>query len=296
MILSKKKYQENHSNLRIYDWMVGKFDALPSRKSVKKALDKGRVQVNGKTVNTAYFLQKGDLVVLMEDIVKAPKPYRMEVEILYEDDYLIAINKPSGLVVSGNQFKTAYNVIAYNASPSLQPDQLVAPLPVHRIDQPTSGVLLAAKTKTARIRMGELFEQRLMTKTYHAIVVGAIPESGKLEQEVDGKQAETSFKKLATSPSLKFENLSLVELKPKTGRKHQLRKQLFEIGHPILGDQLYYIDDKKLNHKGLFLHASQLSFVHPITKTPLEINAPLPKKYKKRLDSESKRYYFAMQA
>ena len=288
------KFDDQEKKIRIYDWMVGKFDALPSRKSVKKALDKGRIQVNGKTVSTAYFLKKGDEVVLMEDIVKAPKPYRMEVEILYEDDYLIAINKPPGLVVSGNQFKTAYNVIAYNASPSNQPDQLLAPLPVHRIDQPTSGVLLAAKTKVARIKMGELFEQRLINKTYHAIVVGDTPESGKLEEDIDGKPASTFFQKIESSPSLKFGNLSLLELRPETGRKHQIRKHLFEFGFPILGDQRYFFSDKKLNHKGLFLHASQLCFVHPVTETRVEINVPLPKKYKKRLDSEKKRYNFTM--
>lgn len=297
MQIQKKTYEKDELAVRIYDWMLGKFEALPSRKSVKKALDNGRVRVNGTVVRTGYWMQEGDVVELHEAKQSPPKPYRMKVNILFEDDYLIAIDKPAGLLVSGNQFKTAYNVLAHNAKSSSAKDALVSPLPVHRLDQATSGVLLAAKTQTARIKMGELFENRDIQKTYVALVIGQPKrENGTIEIEVDNKTASTHYKMISHVRSLKFGQLSMLELKPSTGRKHQLRKHLHHIGHSILGDPLYYSEDKRLKHKGMFLHAKELAFKHPITGKAILIQSEIPKKYKKRLENESKRYNFTMQA
>jgi 23S rRNA pseudouridine1911/1915/1917 synthase len=281
---------------RLYDYCVGKFTELQSRKSVKKAIDQKRIYINDEAQRTGFWLRGGEIIQLVDLQNKPPKPYRLEIEILYEDDDLIIVNKPAGLRVSGNQFKTLFNVLAYNFTKSKSEDALPWPLPVHRIDQPTSGIVISAKSQKARIEMGRQFEAKKIEKTYHAIVIGATSNEFISEEKIDGKEAKTVFKKVKSVKSLKSKELSLLEIKPKTGRKHQIRKHLAELNYPILGDQTYSPPELKLKHKGLFLCATKVKFTHPIKAKVIEVELQLPKKYEKRLESELKRWSNALKS
>ena len=277
-------------DIRLYDYCLGKFAQLPSRKSVKKAIDKGEVYVNGAAQKTGYWIKGGELIQLIDLENNPPKPYHLDLEIVFEDEHLIIVNKPSGLVVSGNQFKTLFNALAYNFTRSTEVDALPWPLPVQRIDQVTCGLVVSAKTKSARIKMGELFENRNIRKTYHAIVMGTTQAAFTVNTPIDGKPSNTSFTTLKIVNSLRSGYLTLLEIHPQTGRKHQIRKHLAEIGHPILGDVLYAGKNNTLQHKGVYLTASKLEFKHPSTGKELKIEIPIPKKYEKRLESEHKRW------
>ncbi len=219
-----------------------------------------------------------------------PKVYPLKIPVVFEDDYLAIINKPAGISVSGNQYKTVVNTLAHNLKGSNQKDALNWPLPVHRLDNPTSGLLIIAKTLTARIRLGELFEQKKIQKRYHAIVIGKTPLVGDIHDKIGGKFAHSSFQTLQTVPSLKNTYLSLLELKPHTGRTHQLRIHCSNMNTPILGDKIYGIKGLILKHKGLFLSAVAVNFQHPITHMDLDISIPTPQKFLTRLENESRRY------
>ena len=280
---------------RLYDYCLGKFPELPSRKSVKKAIDSGQIFVNGEFQKTGYWLRGGETIQFIDLENKPPKPYRLELEILFEDDHLIVVNKPSGILVSGNQFKTLTNILAYNFTKSKVPDALNWPLTVHRIDQPTSGIVIAAKSISSRIKLGEQFKKKEIKKTYHAIAIGNPPDSFYNDDPINEKKSLTEFKKVKTVNSIRSNHLSLLEINPKTGRKHQIRKHLSQMGYPILGDQIYSPEHLKLKHKGLFLCASRVQFSHPITKKLIDIRLDLPKKYEKRLESEFRRWKKAVQ-
>ena len=287
---------KSSKDVRLYDYCNGKFKQLPSRKSLKKAIDQELVLVNGIAQKTGFWLRGGEQITLITNENKPPKPYKLDLEILFEDDYLIMVNKPAGLRVSGNQFKTLSNVLAYNFTKSQAEDALGWPLPVHRLDQPTSGIVISAKSKRARIRMGKLFEEQKIEKYYHAIVIGEPENLFESFDKIDEKEAESHFEKLRTVNSLRSGKLSLVKINPKTGRKHQIRKHLSSLGFPILGDQIYSASELKLKHKGMFLCATEVKFSHPITNRLIHIELDLPKKYEKRLESENKRWQNTMQA
>jgi tRNA pseudouridine65 synthase/23S rRNA pseudouridine1911/1915/1917 synthase len=193
--------------------------------------------------------------------------------------------------VSGNQFKTIQNALLFNISPSAKQDSLNWPLPVHRLDNQTSGLLIIAKSKTARVRLGQAFESKVdIAKTYQAVVVGKIDKSGEVSIPVEGKLSLTTYKRLKIVKSLKNEYLSLVELSPKTGRTHQLRIHCSSIGFPILGDKLYGLEGLILKKKGLFLSATSLSFLHPVTSEKLSFSVDTPYKFLKRLENEEERF------
>ena len=190
------------------------------------------------------------------------------------------IYKPAGILVSGNKFVTIANGLTQNLKKSNQSDA-VKPQPIHRLDYPTSGLLLIGKTSTAITELGKLFEEKEIQKTYFAISIGKMNPEGIINSLVDDKNAQTEFEVLKSVVSERFEFLNLVKLLPKTGRKHQLRKHLLSIGSPILGDKEYFLKDKILNGKGLFLHAASLEFTHPFTKEKISISKEFPKKFTK---------------
>ena len=246
--------------------------------------------MNGVKTETGYWLKGGETISLVDLENKPPKPYHLELDIVYEDEYLAIINKPAGLLVSGNTFETVTNALAFNLSPSTSEDALKWPLTTHRLDKATSGLLIIAKTINCRIALGQLFENKEIQKTYHAVVMGDIPKSGIIDSEVDNKTAITHFETIKTVNSLRSEKLNLVQFKPKTGRTHQLRIHSARIGKSILGDTIYGAENNTLKHKGLFLCATGLSFQHPILKTEIKACIDYPKKYDKRLESEEKRW------
>lgn len=270
---------EINSPIRIYDYCVDLFRELPSRKSVKKAITNRRINLNGKTAKSGTYLNNGDVISLLEDNRKPPKIFELDLEVVYEDAELALIVKPAGFPVSGNLYKCIYNALSYNLKESNSPDKLTWPLPVHRLDTPTTGLLLIAKTKRTRIALGKMFEEKQIKKTYLALVQGELKEPLKVNLPVDDKDACTIFHPIEVIPSLKEGALTLVKCFPETGRRHQIRKHLSESGFPIVGDKEYGEQGNVMGHKGLFLFASELQFTHPKTKERLEFSIPQPHKF-----------------
>ena len=197
---------------------------------------------------------------------------------------MAVINKPAGILVSGNSFKTIDNALEQNITKSNLPDA-TRPRPVHRLDYPTTGLLLVGKTSASILALNKLFQNKEITKAYFAITTGTMPKEGKIETNVDNKKASSTYTVLESVPSKKYDCLNLVKLFPKTGRKHQLRIHLATIGNPILGDAEYGIEGLIVKGKGLYLHAYSLSFIHPFTNEKMNVMKDLPTKYSKIFSS-----------
>lgn len=258
------------------------FKTIASRKAMKNAIKKGLVKINGKTGYTGDYLRGGELIEIFRNETENVKPsIDFKLEVIYEDEFLAVVNKPCGIVVSGNKRWTLENSLPGNIKRSSEPDALIRPEPVHRLDYPTSGTLLVAKTSSAVRLLNKIFEEREIKKFYAAVTIGNQPKSGVIEKEIEGKASESEFEVLQRIISPKYDFLNLTKLKPNTGRRHQLRIHLLTIGHPIFGDLKYGIDGLKLKGKGLYLHASCLSFVHPFTHEKKKVLAPLPSKFVK---------------
>ncbi|MEX6625311.1 RluA family pseudouridine synthase [Tenacibaculum salmonis] len=267
--------------IRLQEYGTGIFKTIPTKSGIKKAIKKKLVFVDGKIATTALFINGNEKIELYKIGENTTfKQFEFPLEILFEDDYLAVIYKPAGILVSGNSFATIDNALLQNIKKSTLEDA-TRPRPVHRLDYPTSGLLLIGKTSSSIIALNKLFEDKKIQKTYHAITIGKIENNGIINFPIDDKKAQTSYKLIKTVISERFKTLNLVELSPKTGRKHQLRKHLLAIKSPILGDKEHFLDGFILNGKGLYLHASTLQFEHPFTKKQLVITKELPNKFKK---------------
>ncbi|WP_370424721.1 RluA family pseudouridine synthase [Tenacibaculum dicentrarchi] len=267
--------------IRLQDYAVGIFKTIPTKSGIKKAIKKKLVFVDGKIATTALFINGNEKIELYKISEETTfKQFKFSLEVLFEDDYLAVIYKPAGILVSGNSFATIDNALLQNIKKSPLEDA-TRPRPVHRLDYPTSGLLLIGKTSSSIITLNKLFEDKKIQKTYHAISIGKIEYNGIIDFPIDDKKAQTSYKLIKSVISERFKILNLVELSPKTGRKHQLRKHLLAIKSPILGDKEHFLNGFILNGKGLYLHASTLQFEHPFTKKQLVITKELPKKFKK---------------
>ena len=270
----------NHEKLvRFQEYGVGIFKTIPTKSAIKKAIKKELIFIDGILATTSKYISGGEKIELFQS-EESPtfERLKLDLEILFEDDFLAIIYKPAGILVSGNKFVTITNALSQNLQKSNQPDA-VKPQPIHRLDYPTSGLLLIGKTSSSIQELGKLFENKEIQKTYFAITIGKMIPKGEIFFTIDDKSSNTEYKVINTIASNRFEFLNLVKLIPKTGRKHQLRKHLSAIGNSILGDNEYFIDDKILKGKGLYLHAFSLEFVHPFTKEKISIFKNLPKKF-----------------
>lgn len=246
--------------------------------------------MDGIIATTATFIKGGELIEFKGSIeASSKKVLHLDLEVIYEDDYLAVIHKPAGILVSGNSFKTIANALSENLIKSNQADA-VRPQPVHRLDYPTTGVLLIGKTSSSILALNQLFEKKSILKTYFAVAIGKMEEKGDITMPVDDKEAISEYEVLETVVSERFEFLNLVKLYPKTGRRHQLRKHLASIGNPILGDATYGIENLILKGKGLYLHAYSLEFIHPITKEKIKIEDKLPAKFGKLFGDKKNDY------
>lgn len=267
--------------IRLQEYAVGIFEMLPTKSGIKKAIKKNLILVDGKTTSTGQFMNGGEIIELFQTEESATfKRLDLKLEVVFEDAYLAIIYKPGGILVSGNSFATIDNALSQNLKKSPEPDA-VRPRPVHRLDYPTSGLLLIGKTTSSIISLNKLFEHHKVTKTYHAITIGSMIQKGEIDKKINNKIAFTAFEVLNTVESERFGCLNLVKLTPKNGRKHQLRKHLLANKSPILGDKEYFIQDLILKGKGLYLQASMLEFTHPFTNIKIRVSKELPKKFKK---------------
>lgn len=193
---------------------------------------------------------------------------------------MAVINKPAGILVSGNSFKTIDNALEQNIAKSNLADA-TKPRPVHRLDYPTTGLLLIGKTSASILALNKLFENKEITKTYLAVTIGKMSIEGTTTTMVDNKKALSKYNVIKSVNSKKFAYLNLVKLRLETGRKHQLRVHLSSIGNPILGDAQYGIEGKIIKGKGLYLHAYSLDFIHPFTNDKMSFKKEPHKKFAK---------------
>jgi 23S rRNA pseudouridine1911/1915/1917 synthase len=262
-----------------------------TRSYIKKLIVDGLVFVNGKTVKPSYKVKENDKVVV--NIPEAEKidvlPENMPLDILYEDDDIIVINKPQGMVVHpapGNYSGTLVNALLYHCKNLSGINGILRPGIVHRLDKDTSGVMVIAKNDKAHISLSNQIKERSVFKKYVAIVEGVIKdENGKIEAPIgrhpvdrkkmavieDGRYALTLYKVLE-----RFNENTLVEAVIKTGRTHQIRVHMAYIGHPVVGDPVYGFKKQKFKLEGQALHSRVLGFIHPTKGVYMEFEAPLP--------------------
>jgi 23S rRNA pseudouridine1911/1915/1917 synthase len=265
---------------RLQDLAPGMFVQISTKSGVKKALKNKLIKINGINATSGTFLLGGETIDLfqIQDTIATVK-IDIDLEVIYEDEYLALVNKPPGITVSGNKKWTLENALSSHLKKSQEADALVRPAPIHRLDHPTSGILLIGKTASTVILLNKLFENREIQKTYYAVAIGKMTSKGSMTEAIDNKPSFTSYEVLQQEVSEKFEFLNLVKLTPESGRKHQLRKHLAEQGNPILGDSLYGDKGKILKGNGLYLHAYSLAFTHPTTKEKLLLSASPTKKF-----------------
>lgn len=289
-ILQTHIVPENTPKQRLSDYACKIFNLIPSRKGVKKAILRNEILLNGKPTQTGVWVLPGQKLDWIEPHKPQSKVFPLKLDIVFEDDFFAIINKPAGIIVNGNQFRTIENALPYNLKVSKKKDILQRPKAVHRLDGPTSGLLIIAKTAKAHVVLSQQFEKKSIKKKYQAIVIGNIEKSGTLEESIEGKLALTYFEKINSFPSIKNKWLSLVNLFPQTGRTHQLRIHLSNHGYPILGDNLYGKEGLILKHKGLFLCAVELQLIHPISNKSITIKIDPPSKFEKLLKREQRRW------
>lgn len=283
----KHQVESLDSKVDIVTYAAKAFTILGSKSAVKKAIEGGRLYLNGKVAKIRDQVAEGSFLELRGTGLQKAKRFDLDLEIIYEDDYLIVVNKPGGIAVNGDRIKTVENALAHKNKQLQAEDALPRPVAVHRIDVPTSGLVLLAKTKKALIQLGRAFQDNKVSKEYMAVVHGHLPTRGRIDSPVAGKHAITDFQCERVAPSHLYQHLSLVRLQPITGRTHQLRIHLTEKNHLIVGDKMYAKRHKTISGKGLFLVACRLQFLHPIDGHELDFSVPCPAKFQKLLDRET---------
>jgi len=289
--MEEYKIKKEDENIRL-DKIVGKIKTDISRTTIQRMIEEGNILVNGKNVRTSYKVNFEDVVTIKYEIPKEIDilPQEMPLDIIYEDQDILIVNKEKGIVVhpgNGNPDGTLVNAVMAKCKDSLSGiGGKIRPGIVHRIDKDTSGLVIIAKNDKAHIDISNQIKNREVVKVYIALVRGVIKENEatinmpisrstkdrkKMAVDKKGKEAITEFKVLK-----KYEGYTLIEVRIKTGRTHQIRVHMSEIGYPIVGDAVYSNGRNPFNVCGQMLHAAKLEFIHPTTKEIVKFEAPLP--------------------
>lgn len=262
-----------------------------SRTMIQKIIETDGVLVNQKKQKASYKVQTNDVVLLTIPEVKETKLKSQDIklDVIYEDKDIIVVNKQKGLVVhpgNGNPDGTLVNAVMAICKDLSGIGGEIRPGIVHRLDKDTSGLIIIAKNDKAHINMSNLIKERKVKKTYIALVRGVIPENEatinmpigrsnkdrkKMAVVKTGKNAITHFKVIE-----RFSKYTLLELVIDTGRTHQIRVHMAEIGYPLVGDSVYSNGKNEFGVEGQMLHAYKLEFDHPITNKHMKLEAPLP--------------------
>lgn len=277
------------NGIRIDQYLTSKLDF--TRSKIEKMIESGKVKVNGNTVKKSYILNEGDFIEIEEYIEEkmSASPVKMNLDIVYEDDDVIVVNKPNGLVVHpapGNYSNTLVNGLMYHSKELSSINGEFRPGIVHRIDAYTTGLLMVAKNDKAHLSLAKQLEEKTTTRKYIALVWGIIKEdSGTIDApigrdkndrkkmcvtDVNSKEAITNFKVLE-----RYKDATLIELSLKTGRTHQIRVHMNYIGHPVVNDPVYG-RRKLIDDSGQCLHAKTLGFIHPTLNKYMEFDSELP--------------------
>lgn len=279
-----------NEEIRFVDYAIGVFPQLQTKNAVKKAMKRNELLLNGDLAVQGWWMKENDKIELVDPGHRIPKPYDFEVPIVYEDDYFVVVNKPSGLTVSGNKYETLENALVDKVKLSSQLDAWKWAKPVHRLDAATNGLILFSKTASAHTKLAKLFEEKQIQKNYVALLTGKQSEDMRIDFAINKQEAISDLKVMKIIPSLRNEFLTLVKFKPHTGRTHQLRIHAKEIGHPIVGDKIYGVEGNTLLKKGMFLCAVELDFIHPFTNENMHISIDIPYKFKALLEREVRRW------
>jgi 23S rRNA pseudouridine1911/1915/1917 synthase len=295
---------ENQVNKRIDAFLSESIEGQ-SRSYIQKLIEQEAVLVNGKPSKSNYKLRIDDNVE-----IQIPDPVPLEVmaeeielNIVYEDEDLIVLNKPQGMVVHpahGNYSGTIVNALLSHCDNLSGINGVMRPGIVHRIDKDTSGLIVIAKNNEAHVSLSEQLKEHTITRRYNALVEGRVKnENGTIETMLgrnpkdrkemavvsrNGKSAVTHYTVLE-----KFENYTLIEARLETGRTHQIRVHMAHIGHPVVGDPVYGFKKQRFETKGQLLHARVLGFIHPRTGEYIEFEAPLPDYFTNILNKLSSR-------
>ncbi len=292
---------KNNANIRIDKYICEHIEDL-SRSYVQKIIQDGLVKANDKVVKSNYKVNMNDVI-----IVEIPEPEKLEVEaenipidIVYEDDDLLLVNKPQGMVVHpapGNYTGTLVNALMFHCGDNLSAiNGVIRPGIVHRIDKDTSGLLIVAKNNNAHVKLAEQIKEHSVTRKYIALVYSNIKEDkGTIDLPIgrhpidrkkmtvtskNSRNAVTHFKVLE-----RFNQYTYIECKLETGRTHQIRVHMNHIGHPIVADPVYGRKKDKFKLNGQVLHAKLLGFVHPRTCEYMEFEVEPPAYFEKVLNT-----------
>ncbi len=264
-----------------------------SRSAVQKLIAEGKVTVNGSVATKSLKLKAGDEVYLEipDPVELKAEPQNIPVEIIYEDDDLLVVNKPRGMVVhpaAGNPDGTLVNALLYHCKGRLSSiNGVIRPGIVHRIDKDTSGLLIVAKNDASHAHLAEQIKEHSFKREYFAVVTGSMPldkgtinlplgrsRNDRKKQAVNGlnpRNAVTHYEVLEHYKGYDYCRFTL-----ETGRTHQIRVHTSHLGHPIVGDGVYGLSKNPFGLEGQCLHAATIGFVHPTTNHWLEFSAPLP--------------------
>lgn len=285
----------DEENVRIDKYLASKTDY--SRETITKMLAEEYILVNGKSIKASYKVKVGDVILIKDGFVKemSLEATKMNIDIVYEDEYLMVINKDSGVVVhpgAGNSNDTLVNGLLYY-NKTLSKGEEFRPGIVHRLDKDTSGLMIVAKDDKAHELLADDFKNKRIHREYIALLDGVFPQKkaiidapigrskqyfDKMEVCKDGKKAITNLEVIK-----KYKDYTLVKLVLETGRTHQIRVHLAYIGYPIHNDPVY--SNKVCTDFGQFLHSAYLKFKHPITGEVLEFNSKLPEEFQTFIDN-----------
>lgn len=291
--------EEIEKEERVDSWLARHMEGI-TRSHIQKLVRNGNVSINGTCVRNNYRLKNGDeiSVELPEPESSGIRPENIPIDILYEDDDIVLINKPKGMVVhpaAGHYEGTLVNALMYHCGSNLSGiNGVLRPGIVHRIDKDTTGVIIACKNDAAHNGIAAQLKEHSINRRYRAIVCGVIREdSGTVDSPIgrdpkdrkkmkcgiaDGKRAVTHYRVLE-----RFREYTYIECRLETGRTHQIRVHMSSIGHPVLGDKIYGPSRCPFELQGQTLHAMVLGFLHPVTGEYLEFEAPLPDYFKQLL-------------
>jgi len=289
---------------RVDSWLA-KQEGAPTRSQISQAADAGFLCVDGKVVKPSYRLRGGERVEFeppktagTEHVVPQP----IDIDVLYEDDAIVAVNKAPGMVVhpaAGNRDGTLVNAILHRYATTDWPGETERAGIVHRLDRDTSGVILVARTVAAHEALAKQFRERDIEKHYLALVRGKVPGPGRIEEPIgrhprDRKRMSTASRKSRSAvteyePTESFEGATLLLVRPHTGRTHQIRVHLSSRGWPIVGDKVYGARanartvgrrrDALTEMPRQALHAWRIGFAHPVSGEPMTVEAPLARDF-----------------
>lgn len=287
----------DNENLRIDKYLMNNTDY--SRSKIQKLVDEGYILVNGKEIKPSYNVHLNDLITIDDyDEVSDIVPQNIPLDIVYEDEYLLVVNKPSGMVVHpapGNYSGTLVNALMYHCNHLSGVNGSVRPGIVHRIDADTSGLLLVAKDDNVHNDLAKQISEKSVTRKYICLVHGVIYEDSATIDAPIGRDTHDRKKMCVTGDNSKdavthikvlerYNNATLIECVLETGRTHQIRVHMNYINHPVVNDPVYgynKMDDKEF---GQMLHAKEIGFVHPITHEFMDFKVDPPKKFYEILD------------